>query len=318
MSTVNPIKFVFTGHVDSGKSTLSGRLLYHSGAVPEHQMEELRRKAEANKMKTWEYAYLLDVYDEEQARGKTIEYNLVEFTYQGQRYQLVDCPGHQVYIRSLLAGLNVTRPSETIGCLVVSLAEGEYEAGMGGGQTREDTLLLRATGITELIVVLNKIDLVPVESPRYQKIKAEIENYVKKLGFRTVRLLPVSAYHGQGLSELLELLRELHRTMPPPPVQTPLITASTIKIQARLMYDEDYKLLFSVGFAFVLHCGTQEYQVTIDQLSDANGTQRLPFAVNGTVVTAVVTCSSGFQVRLGDRVILRTEGRTIGFGAVRG
>lgn len=281
-------------------------------------MDVLRQKAEANKKKGWEYAYLLDEDEEEQKRGKTISYNLVPFDYEGQAFVLVDCPGHQIYVRSLIAGLNATSPAETIGCLVVSLAVGEYESGMGGGQTREDALLLRAVGITELVVVLNKVDLVDPETPRYKKIQFEMELYIKKLGFRTVKFHATSGYYGTGLVELLSLLK----SMAPKPIGvTNLVEIEPTKkitIQARLIYDETVTLLFSVGLQFILHCGSVEYQVTVRKLKDSKATKTLPYALNGAVITIGVQCDQPFQVRVGSRVILRTGERTIGFGVVKG
>jgi translation elongation factor EF-4 len=316
-SPVKPISFVLCGHIDHGKSSLSGHLLYKSGCVDERTMDDLRRKAETNKMKGCEYAYLLDVYEEEQARGKTVDYSLVPFEYKDCKYVLVDCPGHQIYVRNLIAGLNITNPTETIGCLIVSLAEGEYEAGMGGGQTREDVLLLRAVGILDLIVVLNKVDLVGVDTPRYAQIQEKLEAYVKGFKFRSVKFHATSGYCGTGVIELLELLQRTARSAPPPPEPTPLITSDTVLIQAQLRYDDDYPLLFSAGLSLIVHCGINEYQVTVEQLWDARKAKSIPYALNQATITARLSSSTKFKVRSGDRVVLRRDDRTIGFGIIK-
>lgn len=315
------VKFCVTGRVDHGKSTLCGHLLYKSGAVTDHALEELRRKAEANKKKGWEYAYILDIYEEEQARGKTVDYNAVPFTHQGHEYLLIDCPGHQTYIRNLITGLNVSQPSETIGCLVVSLAEGEYEAGMTGGQTREDLLLLRAVGITDLVVLMNKIDLVPPTSERYSQIQNALDQHIKKLGFRTVRYHAVSGYYGDGLLELLEILRNLNKSTVPSLISQPSVQVASLELTLRLklMYDDRLQLLFTAGLGCIMHCGSMEYQIEISGVWVCEKQQRgkvLAFARNGSVIYATVQAATPLIAQSGQSIILRKDDHTIGFGVV--
>ncbi|MFA6972826.1 MAG: GTP-binding protein [Gallionella sp.] len=312
------IKFVFVGHVDAGKSSTSGHLLYKSGCIDDRTMESMKRKADSNKRKGCEFAYLLDKDEEEQTNGRTVDYDLVPFTYQQQDYILVDCPGHKAYVRNLIAGLNATRPSETIGCLMISLAEGEYEAGMNGGQTQEAVLLLRATGVQDLVVVMNKIDLVAQDTPRYSKILGELQLHLKKLGFQSLHFHPASGYVGTGLVELLALLKKVAR--PETTTTTPSLITPTkqVKIQARLMFTEDYTLLFSAGLSLVIHVGSVEYQVTVESLIDVVKKKKVPFALNGSVILAGVSCDDTFRVSVGDRIILRKDDHTIGFGVVKG
>jgi translation elongation factor EF-1alpha len=322
-----PIKFAFAAHVDHGKSTICGHLLYKSGYVTEHEMEELKKKAEANKMKGWNYAYVLDILEEERQSGKTMDYNPIEFDYQGDHYCLVDNAGHQHLVRTLIAGLNYHQPKETIGCLVVSLDTGEYEAGMKGGQTKESAKLLRGSGIEHLVILLNKIDLVGVDTARYQLVKEGIEKYIAKLGFKTVNVLPVSGYRGDNLTEMLDLLKKISeehiwcKLGAKEPEYEPSNKMNFPSVQIKIHHEEDFTKLITAGFQCILHCGRHEYQITFEKLChyDLKADKLVNkgvIAKNGDVIVAKLKCdeTEKFVWDGCERVILRQDNHTIAFG----
>lgn len=312
------IPFVCCGHVDAGKSTIAGHLLQLAGQVEEHTLEMMKRKSESNKRRGCEYACLLDSLEEEQVRGQTMLFNLVDFEYQEQSYTLVDCPGHQVYVRNLLSGLNATNPADTIGCLVVSLAPGEYEAGTQGGQTLEDLLLLRAVGIQQLIVLLNKIDAVSAD--RITEVKSSIMMHVRRMGFPVVQYHEVSGYSGQGLPEFLTLLKKMHTSRKIAPTLPEPTGRTEITVRLKLLFDQSINLLFTPGLDVIMHYGSQEYQVELvaGSLRDVNG-KVIPFARNDQVITVALRslpAGSTMTVATGGRVLLRREQNTLAFGQV--
>ena len=108
------ISFVVSGHVDHGKSSMCGHILFKCGYVSEHEMKQLELKSEQNGMKNWKYAYVLDLYDEERENGKTVDYVSVDFKYKDLNFSLIDTPGHKHFIRSLITGLNNENSSQLI------------------------------------------------------------------------------------------------------------------------------------------------------------------------------------------------------------
>ena len=125
---------VFCGHVDAGKSTISGHLLADNGLVDEREMEKLKREAIQLKREGWEYAYVMDVSEEERAKGKTHEIGSAYMETKERRLTILDAPGHKAFVPSMIGGAT----QADLGVMVVSARTGEYETGFEkGGQTRE-------------------------------------------------------------------------------------------------------------------------------------------------------------------------------------
>jgi len=139
-----PIKFVALGHIDSGKTTLSGHLLYKCGYVDEHTMDRIRLKAKADKMEGWVWARVLDIYEEEMSRGKTHEFDTITFENKCVEskplYQLIDTPGHKCFVRSMIEGIS---ENVNIGVLMISMKDNEFTSSFGGGMLREHLILAR-------------------------------------------------------------------------------------------------------------------------------------------------------------------------------
>jgi small GTP-binding protein len=317
-------KIVFTGHVDHGKSTLCGHILYKAGYVDEHQMSELRKKAENNKKKGWEYAYVLE-------RGKTMDFNPIEFTYQNKSYTFIDTPGHKSLIRTLINGLNHYNTTNMVGCLLVSVLENEFVGGITNGQTKEDILLLRATGIDNMVVLINKMDLVKWDLDIFEKRKKVIDSYIKKLGFKRCEYLPISAYDGTGINEFFPLIDSFDFNNKAGTENIEPQICSQIVCQLKILHDDTFDKILSAGFEGILHVRNTEYQVVIDGFKhfDPKTNQIIKsgksacIIKNNDVVLAkispIVTDDGKkieFNVGIKDRVILRKDDWTIAFGRV--
>ena len=165
-------QYIFGGHVDAGKSTISGNLLYSLGQIDERIIEKYQREAKVKNRESWFMAYIMDINEEEREKGKTIEIGKAFFETEHRRFTLLDAPGHAGYIPNLLQG---ACQADFAG-LVISAKKGEFEAGFDkSGSTREHTLLLKALGVNQLIVVVNKMDEESVKwnEERYNEIKNE-------------------------------------------------------------------------------------------------------------------------------------------------
>lgn len=192
---------VFIGHVDAGKSTLCGQLLYLSGQIDERLLAKCKQLAIENNRESWWLAYLLDTSDEERARGKTINLGRAQFETESRQYTILDAPGHKQYVPNMINGVT----QADIAVLVVSARSGEFEAGFEkSGQTREHLLLAKTLGVRYMIIAVNKMDDQTVlwSEKRYLEILSKLEAYCKTIGYKNNRdlfFLPISGYLGQNI-----------------------------------------------------------------------------------------------------------------------
>jgi len=196
-----PMSIVFVGHVDAGKSTISGNLLYKLGQIDERIIEKYQREAKVKNRESWFMAYIMDINEEEREKGKTIEIGKAFFETPHKRFTLLDAPGHSGYIPNLLQG---ACQADFAG-LVISAKKGEFEAGFDkSGSTREHTLLLKALGVNQLIVIVNKMDEESVKwsEERYMEIKTKLTPFLKSCGYdidNYVHWIPLSGLNGDNL-----------------------------------------------------------------------------------------------------------------------
>ena len=195
-----PISLVFVGHVDSGKSTISGSLLYNLGKIDDRTIEKYKREAKIKNRESWFMAYIMDVNDDEREKGKTVEIGKASFETKCKRVTLLDAPGHSGYIPNLLQGAC----QADVAGLVISAKKGEFEAGFDKqGSTKEHTLLLKALGVTQLIIIVNKMDEDSVKwsQDRYESIKKTLEPFIKSCGYEesNIRYIPISGLYGDNL-----------------------------------------------------------------------------------------------------------------------
>ncbi|GJD08403.1 Eukaryotic peptide chain release factor GTP-binding subunit ERF3B [Galdieria sulphuraria] len=149
------VNIVFIGHVDAGKSTVSGHILYLTGMVDDRTMEKFEREAKAKNRETWKYAWALDTTEQERAKGKTEECGRAEFLTEHKHFTILDAPGHKNFVPQMIGGAT----QADIAVLVISARKGEFETGFErGGQTREHAMLAKTAGVRQLIVAVNKMD----------------------------------------------------------------------------------------------------------------------------------------------------------------
>ena len=192
-------KLIIIGHVDTGKSTLLGNILYSSGNVDEHHMNNIRKEAEYNKKKSFQYAYLLDTDDTEKQKGITQTYNIIDFNYNNNLYRLIDTPGHKMYIKEMIEA--ITTNNDSIVCLLVSCVENEFNASFNSGTLKEDLLLIRGSGVENILILINKIDLINKDTlhNNYNNVINNLEPLLKRLRFKNINYLPISGYNGWNL-----------------------------------------------------------------------------------------------------------------------
>mmetsp|Transcript_17002 Transcript_17002/g.35299 ORF Transcript_17002/g.35299 Transcript_17002/m.35299 type:complete len:582 (-) Transcript_17002:187-1932(-) len=204
------INLVFIGHVDAGKSTISGHILYLTGEVDQRTMEKYEREAQALGRESWKYAWALDLNPQERAKGKTEEVGRASFKTATRRFIILDAPGHKSFVPHMIGGAS----QADVGILVISARKGEFETGFErGGQTREHAMLAKTSGVRQLVVVINKMDDPSVVSPegmwseqRYEECKSKLLPYLKQVGWRPgdVTWLPMSGLSGGNLKEKID------------------------------------------------------------------------------------------------------------------
>mmetsp|Transcript_2784 Transcript_2784/g.3859 ORF Transcript_2784/g.3859 Transcript_2784/m.3859 type:complete len:615 (+) Transcript_2784:2-1846(+) len=192
------LNIVFIGHVDAGKSTLSGSILYLMGQVDARTIERFEREAKQRNRESWFLAFILDTSEEERAKGKTVEVGRAHFETEKTRYTILDAPGHKNYVPNMIAGAT----QADVGVLVISARKGEFETGFEkGGQTREHALLARTLGVQHLVVVINKMDdpTVEWEQARFEECVGKLKPYLKQVGYvikKDVKFVPISGLNG--------------------------------------------------------------------------------------------------------------------------
>eukprot|EP00020_Sapocribrum_chincoteaguense_P002640 CAMPEP_0170745570 /NCGR_PEP_ID=MMETSP0437-20130122/8361_1 /TAXON_ID=0 /ORGANISM="Sexangularia sp." /LENGTH=529 /DNA_ID=CAMNT_0011084293 /DNA_START=113 /DNA_END=1698 /DNA_ORIENTATION=- len=193
------LNVVFIGHVDAGKSTISGQVLLSTGQVDDRTVEKYQREAEEKKHASWFLAYIMDTNEEERAKGKTVEVGRATFETENKRFTVLDAPGHKNYVPNMISGA----AQADVGVLVISARRGEFETGFEkGGQTKEHAMLAKTLGVQRLIVVINKMDeeTVQWDQGRYDTIQKKLEPFLRGLGYDAkkgdVLFIPLSGLTG--------------------------------------------------------------------------------------------------------------------------
>jgi len=187
-------KFVLLGNVDSGKSTLAGRILIDTKAVDESEINKVQRESEKNNKQSFWLAYLLDIDDVERERGITLGYTNYPFSYEEKKYEIYDVPGHKDLVQEMVMGSSHCN----LGIIVLSARKGEYESSLKG-QTLEHVLIARGMGISSLVVCINKMDLIEWNMDIYNQIKTDFTERIKKFRFKHIEFCPISAYTGENI-----------------------------------------------------------------------------------------------------------------------
>ena len=187
------INIMTAGHVDAGKSTLIGRLLYDSGTIREEEMRKLRDVAKEMKKETFEFAFVMDAQKEERERGLTIDIMHRPFETNKWFFTVIDAPGHRDFIKNMITGASQADAA----IFVVSAKQGEGIQ----EQTKEHAQLLRVLGISQFIVVINKMDTANYDEKKFNQLKEEVQKYLKGLGYKVeqIPIIPVSAFNGDNV-----------------------------------------------------------------------------------------------------------------------
>ncbi|GAB5033106.1 elongation factor tu [Nannochloropsis oceanica] len=197
------LNLVFIGHVDAGKSTMSGQLLYLTGQVDKRTIERFEKEAKQLNRESWFLAFIMDTNEEERAKGKTVEVGRAHFDTDAKRYTIMDAPGHKNYVPNMIAGA----VQADVGILVISARRGEFETGFErGGQTREHALLAKTLGVRYLVVVINKMDdsTVKWSKDRFDECVSKLKPFLKSCGYapkKDVKFIPVSGLTGDNIQK---------------------------------------------------------------------------------------------------------------------
>jgi bifunctional enzyme CysN/CysC len=187
-SVPDHLQLVVVGHVDHGKSTLIGRLLFDTHSVPDGKKERIEAASRAEGME-FEYAFLLDALLEEQAQNITMDTTRVPFRTEKRSFTIIDAPGHKEFLKNMITGA----ASADAAVLLVDALEGLRE------QTRRHCFLLSLLGLRQIVVAVNKMDLVDYRPEVFEAIRVELGEFLAKLGVEPAYFIPISAKHGEGL-----------------------------------------------------------------------------------------------------------------------
>ena len=196
------VNLVVIGHVDSGKSTSTGHLIYKCGGIDERTIQKFEKEAEEMGKASFKYAWVLDKLKAERERGITIDIALWKFESEKSVFTIIDAPGHRDFIKNMITGTS----QADVAILMIASPSGEFESGWSKeGQTREHALLSFTMGVKQMIVCCNKMDAkgADYKQDRYDEIKAEVTLYLKQVGYKveTVPFIPISGWVGDNMLE---------------------------------------------------------------------------------------------------------------------
>jgi bifunctional enzyme CysN/CysC len=189
------VRIVIVGHVDHGKSTLIGRLLYETGSLPDGKLESLKAVS-ARRGMPFEWSFLLDALQTERDQGITLDTSQIRFRTPSRDFVLIDAPGHAEFLRNMITGA----AQADAALLIVDAAEGVRD------QTRRHGYLLHLLGIRQVAVVINKMDRVNFDERRFRDIEVEISTHLVNLGLTPTAVVPISARDGDGVARRTEAI----------------------------------------------------------------------------------------------------------------
>jgi len=192
MAELPKINIITAGHVDHGKSTLIGRLLYDSGAIRDDQLRKLKEVAKEVKKETWEFAFVMDKLKEERERGLTIDIMHRPFHTKKYYYTIIDCPGHRDFVKNMITGSS--QADAAIFVVSAKPGEGVQE------QTKEHAFLMKVMGVNQIVVAVNKMDTNKYDQKRFDEVVGETKKLLKSIGFKEeVPFVPLSGLVGDNV-----------------------------------------------------------------------------------------------------------------------
>jgi elongation factor 1-alpha len=196
------INLVVIGHVDAGKSTTTGHLIYKCGGIDKRTIEKFEKESKDMGKSSFKYAWVLDKLKAERERGITIDIALWKFESPKYYFTIIDAPGHRDFIKNMITGTS----QADCAILVIASPTGEFEAGIAkNGQTREHALLAFTLGVKQMIVLVNKMDEKSTNwsEARYTEIMTETSSFLKKIGYNPEKIpfVPISGWLGDNMLE---------------------------------------------------------------------------------------------------------------------
>ncbi|MBT3940802.1 GTP-binding protein, partial [Candidatus Woesearchaeota archaeon] len=168
------MNLVFIGHVDHGKSTTVGRLLYDTGAIDEQTLKKLKEKAKELGKAGFEFAFVMDKVKEEQERGVTIDLSYKKFETNKYYFTIIDAPGHKDFIKNMITGTSQADAA----VLVVAANDSVME------QTKEHAYLAKTLGVSQIIIAVNKMDMVNYDEAKYNAVKSDVSKLLSQIGYK--------------------------------------------------------------------------------------------------------------------------------------
>ncbi|WKY10985.1 hypothetical protein Q1695_002941 [Nippostrongylus brasiliensis] len=197
------VNMVFIGHVDAGKSTIGGQLMYLTGMVDKRTLEKYEREAKEKGRESWYLSWCMDTNEEEREKGKTVECGRAYFETEKKHFTILDAPGHKSFVPNMISGAT----QADLAVLVISARKGEFETGFDrGGQTREHAMLVKTAGVRHLVILVNKMDdpTVKWDENRFAEIQSKLTPYLRKCGFNPktdMTYIPVSGLTGAFIKD---------------------------------------------------------------------------------------------------------------------
>ncbi|VDO22653.1 unnamed protein product [Haemonchus placei] len=197
------VNMVFIGHVDAGKSTIGGQLMYLTGMVDKRTLEKYEREAKEKGRESWYLSWCMDTNEEEREKGKTVECGRAYFETEKKHFTILDAPGHKSFVPNMISGAT----QADLAVLVISARKGEFETGFDrGGQTREHAMLVKTAGVRHLVILVNKMDdpTVKWDENRFVEIQGKLTPYLRKCGFNPktdMIYIPVSGLTGAFIKD---------------------------------------------------------------------------------------------------------------------
>lgn len=193
------LKFVIVGHVDHGKSTIIGRLLFDTGSLPKDKIVEIQQIC-SSLGKEFEFGYILDNLEEERDQGITIDTTQIFFNSKNRRYVIIDAPGHVEFVKNMITGASQAEAA----AIIIDAKEGIKE------QTKRHAFILSMLGINRVIVLINKMDLVGYEKKRFDKIKNSFLGFLKEINLNAVHVIPICAHNGDNVVKKSDKIQWYH------------------------------------------------------------------------------------------------------------
>lgn len=184
------LQIVVVGHVDHGKSTLIGRLLYDTKSIAQGKIDRVQKVCQ-EKGKPFEYAYLLDAFEEEQKQGITIDTTQIQFFTEKRDYVIIDAPGHKEFLKNMISGA----ANAEAALLIIDAQEGVQE------QSKRHGYILSLLGIQKVYVIVNKMDLIDYDEDKFNDIRQEMNKFLNNLHVYPLKYIPISAFNGENITD---------------------------------------------------------------------------------------------------------------------